>query len=176
MRLKALLAARVSFVLNTDADNNPPSREQESNGLMERRIEVLKDRRAYWMEVLRQPAADCQHATRASSNAVLEVWLGTCILMVLAFLRFDLFLSVPLGLVVLLLLARAIRRHMLRSQLLSVLCRHSCSGCGFSLESLMDHTIWNGDVGLGPDHCPECGCPWPLVPPPVPRISMGRGG
>ncbi len=45
-----------------------------------------------------------------------------------------------------------------------------CPDCEYSLKELPDAIELPGDERTGPAVCPECGCPWPLIPPRIPRI------
>jgi hypothetical protein len=43
-----------------------------------------------------------------------------------------------------------------------------CIDCGYSLGELPAERLVTrdgGSVSVGPERCPECGCPWPMVPP-----------
>ncbi len=40
-----------------------------------------------------------------------------------------------------------------------------CPDCEYSLKELPDAIELPGDERTGPIVCPECGCPWPLIPP-----------
>ena len=40
-----------------------------------------------------------------------------------------------------------------------------CPDCEYSLAELPDAIELPGDERTGPAICPECGCPWPLIPP-----------
>jgi uncharacterized membrane protein YhaH (DUF805 family) len=48
----------------------------------------------------------------------------------------------------------------------------SCPDCGYPLADFALGS-WRGHQvqGLGPRRCTECGCPWPLIPPPRGRVS-----
>jgi len=53
----------------------------------------------------------------------------------------------------------------------TVLISKTCPDCGYKLGDLVSamppeygETFW-----LGPEHCPECGSWWPMVPPPIAR-------
>jgi hypothetical protein len=50
-----------------------------------------------------------------------------------------------------------------------------CPGCGYDLSGL-SHLESRGSTlrDVGPERCPECGAPWPLVPPPVPTKDATR--
>lgn len=41
-----------------------------------------------------------------------------------------------------------------------------CPDCNYDLSGLPDAIEIDG-LSIGPDRCPECGSPWPLVPPPL---------
>ncbi|MBX3404318.1 MAG: hypothetical protein KF699_12985 [Phycisphaeraceae bacterium] len=58
----------------------------------------------------------------------------------------------------------ASRRH--QSRLLN----RCCLDCGYALDHLPStiSTLEGVAVDTGPERCPECGCPWPLVPPVLP--------
>ena len=47
-----------------------------------------------------------------------------------------------------------------------------CPGCAYDLAGI-SHFGVGGEVlrDVGPERCPECGAPWPLVPPPVPGTA-----
>jgi hypothetical protein len=44
-----------------------------------------------------------------------------------------------------------------------------CPDCGYELSGARGFVLPDaeGDLNLGPPRCPECGAPWPLLPPPV---------
>ena len=46
--------------------------------------------------------------------------------------------------------------------------RRACPDCGYDLRAIPDE-FDPASLGArtGPRHCPECGCLWPLIPPPV---------
>jgi hypothetical protein len=62
----------------------------------------------------------------------------------------------------------AFRRRRVRGRLRLALSRRCCPDCGYDLRGL-DAALppsMLGGTDVGPDLCPECGSPWPLVPPP----------
>jgi hypothetical protein len=54
-----------------------------------------------------------------------------------------------------------------------------CIDCGYSLAELPSRRLATrdgGSISVGPERCPECGCPWPMVPPRALEDVLGRGG
>jgi hypothetical protein len=50
--------------------------------------------------------------------------------------------------------------------------KHLCMNCGYSLLELPIRMLWTptgSEEPVGPEHCPECGCRWPLIPPEPPE-------
>jgi hypothetical protein len=47
--------------------------------------------------------------------------------------------------------------------------RGECPDCGYELGGTKGFVLSDaaGDLNIGPRRCPECGSPWPLLPPPV---------
>ncbi len=53
----------------------------------------------------------------------------------------------------------------------------ACPRCGYDLSGLDPlGTFASHGVATGPDACPECGTPWPLVPPAMPEEVTAQGG
>ena len=44
-----------------------------------------------------------------------------------------------------------------------------CGDCGYELVGKLSRDNVSENYTVGPPRCPECGSPWPLVPPPVPE-------
>jgi hypothetical protein len=55
-----------------------------------------------------------------------------------------------------------------RRRVFASLVDDTCPTCGYDLSNLASVPIGDENVRLGPPACPECGAPWPLVPPPAP--------
>lgn len=53
-----------------------------------------------------------------------------------------------------------------------------CPDCAYDLSSLPDALPAEAlaHIRVGPAHCPECGVPWPLIPPPAPLAGPPRAG
>ena len=73
------------------------------------------------------------------------------------------FLLVPIAMFPLMLFARWHTR-IVRCLVLSL-----CPDCEYSLGELPDAIEFSNGERTGPERCPECGAPWPLVPPPAIR-------
>jgi hypothetical protein len=88
----------------------------------------------------------------------LVLWLGVWAFAVFAAAVAPIAAAIPLEL----------RRAARRARLLRCLREGTCCDCGYALAGTPD-----GIAGCpaGPRNCPECGCPWPLVPPPPPVRS-----
>lgn len=48
-----------------------------------------------------------------------------------------------------------------------------CPDCNYTLKGVPARVLGAGEVrlDLGPKRCPECGSPWPLIPPPAPNVA-----
>lgn len=81
-----------------------------------------------------------------------------------------------------LLLAAIIRVRTERRRLLAGAQGSACPDCGFPLADVRPAptALPERSAEVGPAVCPECGCPWPLVPPEFPSDdrppSVGDGG
>lgn len=152
-------------------------------GRPERDIESLQDeidtRLAYWRPTLRPPARRPSHDAQGrlviprtlehfAAYLVIYILIGsavTCLggptLAIVACVIGCLLLPVAIF---------AAKRKRGRSLLARAIVDHTCPACEYDLSGLMaDEVGGRGLLRIGPANCPECGAPWPLVPPPVPK-------
>lgn len=114
-------------------------------------LRELEARRAWWSEALTRRARLPGRVRWA------RVW-GAAIIIVLLFTGGMLMIfGLPLAALVLWLELHAARE---RSRLKEALIGSRCPDCRYQVA----HT-----PAAGPDACSECGSPWPLVPPEIPR-------
>jgi hypothetical protein len=62
------------------------------------------------------------------------------------------------------------RRKALQRRLFDALAAAACPDCAYSMREIAGRPV-EADIAFwpGPRRCPECGSPWPLVPPPTPN-------
>jgi hypothetical protein len=140
--------------------------------------EDYRHRAAQWESQLHPEAADGRSARSDRDSGCLDFavlpiellnfaevfWVLPVLLVVLAVV------AAPLVPVLLLPpLVFAFRRRRVRGRLRDALSLRSCPDCGYDLKG-HDPALPPGMLGstdVGPALCPECGSPWPLVPPPT---------
>ena len=130
---------------------------------------ILGRRRRRWNALFRERVPEYHRLPEfwTAAEIMLVVWfLGLLLTSVIARPGF-LFLLPLLGL----LLARVLAGRVGDSARLR-LEKHVCMNCGYSLLELpirMLRTPNGSEEPVGPEHCPECGCRWPLIPPEPPE-------
>ncbi|HYE62545.1 MAG TPA: hypothetical protein VD997_11175 [Phycisphaerales bacterium] len=142
--------------------------------------EKLRRRRAYWLAVLEKP----KWGHRASFAYMDSQWVG--LIPILYFLPQVLplagasgwglpapYITAPLMLLVIpasMLAPMWIGQRRMR-RMGAAMKGRACPDCAYPLESAPDAEVRGFGVvtGIGPRACVECGCPWPLVPPPPAR-------
>ena len=163
--------ARAGFVREWAASDNPGATVADAQLECDARVQ-------YWIAELstrlehRAPGERIARAGRAAHHWAVHgvVVLGIACLVVLhvgVVMTIGYAVVFGLGVLVTIAARRARRRHFWgywRALELGF-----CPGCGYDLSGL-SHLESRGStlLDVGPERCPECGAPWPLVPPPVP--------
>jgi hypothetical protein len=136
----------------------------------------LTARRDYWLHHLSpscSPQKGAAFASRSANRMVLHalrlmfLFVGFIVAMALGPLLLGYSASLP-TLMFLLMPAVAIPffvRMKPMFRLLRSLIHSVCPDCEYPLAELPDAIELPDGVRTGPAVCPECGCPWPLVPP-----------
>lgn len=132
----------------------------------------LRDRREYWRNEFTSP-----RYWRRIRNAGDVFMLGCFVVASFVFLRMVFptplaaFLALPIAAVTTLLMSAYRCRG--TGRLVRALRLPQCPACSYDVSALsaIPHAQLDGQI-IGPDRCPECGTPWPLVPPPVPREQV----
>lgn len=146
--------------------------------------EMLR-RRAFWSETLRRwrsGALERRHWSVDPRPVLLQTLLGLLLvgtLMLCAVMKppIGVFLAVA-GLVSIVEAVGIKRcRGFLRDRIAGAVECRACPDCGYSLEGAADRPTDAAALAAwpGPRRCPECGAPWPLIPPPAPRLVNARG-
>lgn len=133
----------------------------------------LARRRDRWQEQLEEPDSNQESSRRGLHRGILEAL--TCgadevIVLVLLVSALALVVSTIMGLILAVpWLVWHISRVQRRRRCRLALEHTRCPDCGYDLKGApepIDRAILGG-LSAGPDRCPECGVPWPLVPPPT---------
>jgi len=130
---------------------------------------ILGRRRRLWSTLFRERLPEYHRLPEfwSALEFMLVAWfLGLLLTSTLAKPRFLIILPL-LGL----LLARALAGRVGNSAR-QRLEGHLCMNCGYSLLELpirFLRTPSGSEDPVGPEHCPECGCRWPLIPPEPPE-------
>ena len=165
-QMRAIVNARVGLFQGANESRGHSLNSQEADKQRLQQLAVLQHRRDYWLRLLDGLPSDSVRAPASTSNGILEIWLGTIVLVLLLAAVSMPIISIPLAVLLILLIIRAVYRHILRSRMLVSLREELCSGCMYPLRGLGELPTSAGAARLGPSRCPECGCPWPLVPSP----------
>lgn len=129
----------------------------------------LHRRREWWRNEFTSP-----HDRRRVRNAVDVALLGCFIVASFVLLRMVLsnplaaFLALPISAVATLMMTAY--RCRLAGRLVRAIRMPQCPACAYDVSALsaIPPERIDGQIS-GPDRCPECGTPWPLIPPPCPR-------
>lgn len=147
----------------------------------------IRIRRAFWLERLRHPLSNLACRQLGTASLVVRVLMLESLTVAGYFVAYRdasrqmtriplWFLAViAVGLVVYL-AAIAWRERRIKARLIRSLIGTECSDCGYKIDRGPPIPTSGGEsVGAGPLRCPECGCVWPLIPPPVWLVETEEG-
>jgi hypothetical protein len=133
------------------------------------------ERLRYWLPRPAGKAAASRRAGCTGAGVLVYLGLRAVVGPIFAFLvdHALVFFGI-LGLLVIIAIPFDLRNRQ-RRRAFSALRHDICATCGYDLSGQAMQPLGDEMVRLGPPACPECGAPWPLVPPPVPLWARTQG-